>query len=434
MAHDMAMTDEEQRKLISACTRVFSPSAPVNRLTLFAGRLDQIRKISDAVNTRGRHAIMYGDRGVGKTSLANVLTDLFKDVAGMRIVKTNCVETDDFKNVWRKALTLIDVIQELPEGEESASPTEHTLADYVNDDLAFGPGEVREILEGASSVDFELVVVFDEFDRLPPKDRGLFADTIKDLSDNSVSATLVLVGVARDVVDLIAEHASIDRCLRQILVPPMSRQELEVILTNAWKHLNMLTDKDAADLIVSLSQGLPHYTHLLGQEATSKAISARQWSVTLADVNEGIKEALENTQQTVRDDYYKASQGQRKGTLFPQVLLACALAEVDELGYFSSADVRGPLCQITKEDYDIPNFSQHLDKFSADVSRGPVLEKRGSSRRFRFRFRNPLLRPFIIMKGLKDGAINGDLIKNILRSTKSNRDASKDEGLLPFTH
>ena len=429
----MVMKIEDQRRLIASCGRVFSPSAPVNRLTLFAGRLDQLRKITDAVNTRGRHAIMYGDRGVGKTSLANVLTDLFKDVPGMRIVKTNCVETDDFKNVWRKALARVEVIEELPKGDhESTSPTERTLNEYINDALPFGPGEVRRIVEGASNIDFELVIVFDEFDRLPARDRGLFADTIKDLSDNSVSTTLILVGVARDVVDLIVEHSSIDRCVRQILMPPMSRQELEAILTNALKHLGMTMDKEAMELIVLLSQGLPHYTHLLGQEATSKAINAGRWNVTLADVNEGIKEALENTQQTVRNDYHKASQGQRKGTLFPQVLLACALAEVDELGYFSSADVRGPLCQITKEDYDIPNFSQHLDKFSGDESRGPVLVRWGSSRRFRFRFRNPLLRPFIIMKGLKDGSVSGDLINTILKSARIGRDIPKDQGLLPF--
>jgi hypothetical protein len=101
--------------------------------------------------------------------------------------------------------------------------------------------------------------------------------------------------------------------------------------------------------------------------------------------------------------------------LFPQVLLACALAEVDELGYFSSSDVRGPLCKITGEDYDIPNFSQHLDKFSSEEARGPVLEKWGPARRFRFRFRNPLLRPFIIMKGLTEKVISGSLLDMLVK-------------------
>jgi Cdc6-like AAA superfamily ATPase len=423
------MTDGERHKLTALCARVFSPSAPVNKLTLFAGRMDQVRKVSEAVNTRGRHAIMYGDRGVGKTSLANILHEVFIDVEGIRIVKVNCAETDDFRNVWRKALKEITVIEEIPPtaDDPKATTLEGTLADYIEEDQHFGPGEVRRLAEQSSSSEFEIVIVFDEFDRLAPDDRGLFADLIKDLSDNSVYTTILLVGVARDVVDLIAGHASIDRCLRQILMPAMDRKELGEIIIKAMNALGMTIDQAASELIISLSQGLPHYTHLLGQEAAYRAISANRRNIALEDVEAGIQEALQNTQQTVRNDYLKAAQGQRKGTLFPQVLLACALADVDELGYFSSVDVRGPLCKITKKEYDIPNFSQHLDKFSSDESRGPVLERWGASRRFRFRFINPLLRPFIIMKGLRDNMISGELIGRLLSQGKVQRSEGRDE-------
>jgi Cdc6-like AAA superfamily ATPase len=410
------VTEEERAKKTALCGRVFSPAAPVNKLTLFAGRLGEIRKISEAINTRGRHAIMYGDRGVGKTSLATVLNDLFRQVEGLRIVKINCVETDTFRNAWRKAFTEITHIREPnPQFEEETNSLEATLADHLDSYEEIGPGEIRHLLRSVSQEDFELVVVFDEFDRLPKEERGLFSDTVKDLSDNSINTTLVLVGVARDVVDLISDHASIDRCLTQILMPPMDRDELRDILNKAMTALGMKMNDDAGDLIVFLSQGLPHYAHLLGQESSFKALSAGRSIITTKDVNGAITEALQKSQQTIRNDYLKAAEGQRKGTLFPEVLLACALADVDELGYFSSANVRGPLCGITGEEYDIPNFSQHLDKFSTDSSRGPVLEKWGTRRRFRFRFRNPLLRPFIIMKGLADGKISGNLLEQLGR-------------------
>lgn len=426
------MISEEKSKLIARCGRVFSPSAPVNKFNLFAGRPGQIKKVAQAVNTRGRHAIMYGDRGVGKTSLANILRELFADIHGLRVVKVNCVETDEFKNAWRKAMRQIPVIQESFEAA-SLQPLEASLEAHINDDGHFGPREVRSLLETVSQDDFELVVVFDEFDRLASDARDLFADLIKDLSDNSVNVTLILVGVARDVEQLIAGHASVDRCLMQIFLPPMNPHELRDILDKALATLGMTIDQDASELVISLSQGLPHYTHLLGQESAYAALNRDSARITREDVTVGIEQALENAQQTVMSDYHKAAQGQRKGTLFPQVLLACALAEADELGYFSSADVRTPLCAITKEDYDIPNFSQHLDKFSKDQSRGPVLEQWGKARRYRFRFRNPLLRPFIIMKGLRDGQISGDLILQMLGTVKSNESESKRDGdKLPF--
>jgi len=406
------MTDSERLGLMARCGRVFSPSAPINKHELFAGRLGETQRIISAINTRGRHCVMYGERGVGKTSLANILKELFADIEGMKFIKTNCVETDDFESIWRRALSEIHVLSDTFPIDGETTPMETTLDQLIVDGRC-GPGEVFQLLQRNSNYDLELVVIFDEFDRLEEPERALFADTIKALSDDSVCTTLILVGVARDVVDLIVEHASIDRCIDQVLMPLMTDDELGEILSKATKALEMTIRQDAKELIVTLSQGLPHYTHLLGQESTLKAIANGRAIVTIDDVNEGTKEAISKSQQTVRNDYHKAIAAQRKGTLFPQVLLACALAEIDELGYFSSSDVREPLRKITGEDYDIPNYSQHLDKFSSDDDRGPVLEKRGGTRKFRFKFKNPLLRPFIIMKGLTDGVVSGDLVTKL---------------------
>ena len=54
--------------------------------------------------------------------------------------------------------------------------------------------------------------------------------------------------------------------------------------------------------------------------------------------------------------------------------------------------------------YEIPSFVRHLNLF-CDKARGPVLQKTGISRRFRYRFLNPLLQPFVIMQGMADGLV-----------------------------
>ena len=94
-------------------------------------------------------------------------------------------------------------------------------------------------------------------------------------------------------------------------------------------------------------------------------------------------------QESVVSAYHRATFSTRE-TLYRQVLLACALAPGDDLGYFASGDVRRPLSAIMGRPYDIPAFSQHLNELS-EGSRGPVLQKAGTSRKFRFRFINPLL-------------------------------------------
>ncbi|MDZ4289051.1 MAG: hypothetical protein U0984_13875, partial [Prosthecobacter sp.] len=93
--------------------------------------------------------------------------------------------------------------------------------------------------------------------------------------------------------------------------------------------------------------------------------------------------------------------------LYAQVLTACAQAKKDDLSYFSSSDVREPMSKIMGKAYEIPAFSQHLNDF-CDYDRGPHLVKTGYARRYRFRFCNPLMEPFVLMKGYSSG-----LIKNL---------------------
>jgi hypothetical protein len=87
------------------------------------------------------------------------------------------------------------------------------------------------------------------------------------------------------------------------------------------------------------------------------------------------------------------------------VLLACALAETTELGYFSAQKVVQPLQEITGRDLEIPTFAQHLNDF-CDPKRGPILQKSGVKRLFRYRFINPLVQPYVIMQGIKSGRIS----------------------------
>lgn len=70
----------------NASSVCFSPSAPITRKDLFAGRTKQLMQLIDAVTEPGQHAVIYGERGVGKTSMAAVCVEIFAPHA----VKVNC--------------------------------------------------------------------------------------------------------------------------------------------------------------------------------------------------------------------------------------------------------------------------------------------------------------------------------------------------------
>ena len=95
------------------------------------------------------------------------------------------------------------------------------------------------------------MIIIDEMDRIGNKEETttLLADTIKTLSDHSIDSTLILVGVADSVNELIHEHKSTERALAQIHMPRMSDPELFEILKKALVPAQMTIEDEARNKI-----------------------------------------------------------------------------------------------------------------------------------------------------------------------------------------
>lgn len=380
---------------VAAVGKTFSPGAPVDKYALFAGREQQVADVINAVNMRSQHVVLYGERGVGKTSLANVLGEIFASsgVGGLNSGTVNCDRRDTFSTIWHKALREINVSDD--------EQRDATLNQWLDKDVS--PEDVRYLMECLS---YDTIVILDEVDLIQDKQtKALLADTIKTLADHSTRTTLVLVGVADSVDELIEYHQSLERSLIQVRMPRMSRHELFEIIDKGAATLQMRIDSKARITIAQRSEGLPHFTHLLSLYAFQRAVMDDRTKVTATDVNEATKVAVEKTQQSILSDYHRATVSQQPETLYKKVLLACALAKTDALGFFAAKDIREPLSRIAGKRYEIPAFSRHLKELSAKA-RGPILQQIGIERRYRFRFVNPMMQPFVIMHGLAEGIIN----------------------------
>jgi hypothetical protein len=95
------------------------------------------------------------------------------------------------------------------------------------------------------------------------------------------------------------------------------------------------------------------------------------------------------------------------------VLLACALAQTDDEGKFVANSLIAPLSNILQRKVNIPNFQANLAAFCKE-DRGKILEKHGKARAFKYRFREPKMQPYIIMKGILSGKINEKMLKTLL--------------------
>lgn len=195
-------------------------------------------------------------------------------------------------------------------------------------------------------------------------------------------------------------------------MPRLSRDELGLIIVNGLSAVGGISmDDDALLRITLLSQVLPHYTHLLALTSAQTAIEHGRTDIRLADVHEGLDDVLELRQEGVRNAYYQATVRPRKENLFKQVLLACAMAEADELGYFAPAEVRGPMSRFMETRFEIVRFAKHLRQLCQD-HRGRVLHSRGAERKQRYRFRNPLLQPYILLPGQREGLLTEDSVSS----------------------
>ncbi len=385
---------------------IFTPGAPINEKDLFAGRSEQVEKIVDAVSQRGCHAILYGERGVGKTSLSNMISAFLANRLSFVISRTNCDISDSYTSLWIKALKDIEASKRQPQlGFPSRQAAPLTAPAYE----ALSPDGVRPALQDLSTM-ASLIVIFDEFDRIKNTEViTAMADTIKALSDNSVNATILIIGVADSVNELIREHQSIERALVQIPMPRMSDDEIRTIIGKGLARLTMAIDDAACEDLVVFSQGVPYIAHLLCIYTCRAALATGRKTIYSSHVEQGMNRSLDQWQQSIKALYNDAVQSPRPGHIYREVLLACALAEVDELRYFAVAEVSKPLSRIANRNFEPVSYARHLKDLS-EPARGRILQRVGESFRLRYRISNPILRPYIIMRGVKDKMITKDQI------------------------
>ena len=236
------------------------------------------------------------------------------------------------------------------------------------------------------------------------------ADTIKFFSDHSVPSTLVFVGVGKSLSDLLQEHLSISRNIAQIPVDPMPMLELAQIIQQGYEHVGLGFADGLDEEIAKLSQGYPHYTHLLGLWSGRRALEENRSEVTQADLSRAIPDVLINAEGGLQEPYERALASTKPAALFKQVLLACALASKDSLGRFAVRAIQEPLQKITGSEYATGAYQGHLGRFCED-ERGPVLERSGKPKSYRWRFLNPQLIPYILLQGISSEMIQPSVVE-----------------------
>ena len=379
--------------------RAFTPTAPISLPSLLSGRADLLFRLQTDILTPGQHVLLYGDRGVGKTSLARVMAVLAQGEAdgGTRSLMVSCDSDDTFGSIWRKAFQ--ETLAAEP-GMGFARGEERNIIGRFDVGESLSPNDLRLLID---SLPNPIVAIIDEFDRVrDPSVHALMTDALKLFSDSGADCTVMLVGVARTVDELIASHGSITRNVDYVQAPPMALDELSEIIEKGFDSAGMEYESGLDFEIARLSQGYPHYTHLLGLWTGRAALKRRADRATFADLQSAMPSSIQNAAGGMRLEYERATDSVQPNNLFKEVLLACAMAEKDVRGRFALSAVREPLEKILGREIKPVSYQRHLARF-CEPGYGQILIKTGKRRNYRWQFANPQLVPFVCLQGMNEG-------------------------------
>ncbi|MDP1728008.1 MAG: ATP-binding protein [Bacteroidota bacterium] len=382
--------DKTQREQILKWA--FSPTTPIKKEEFFKGRIVQLRKVCEAINTEGQHAIVFGERGVGKTSLANIMAE---SITNIYPTKVTCSRTDNFRTIWKQALEQVQYSTTTAGlGFNAADKIGvSNLTNSLNLDSTTFSFDLIRLLTQLNGTKF--LFIFDEFDNITDREvRKLFADLIKSFSDNNTNTTIVLVGIANDVDKLIGSHQSLERCLKQIRMPRMSDAESLEIIEQGLSKLEITAGESLKLKIIEFASGFPHYVHLLCKYACEEVTREERIKITENDLKFAISQGIDNTNEQLKSAYRKASIGLSTTNKWKDVLFSCAEAKIDEYNCFSIPEILLAYKNRTGKDVKGGSISYNLNQLCLK-ERGDILEKLDTGLNTRYRFVNPMMMAYI---------------------------------------
>jgi hypothetical protein len=270
--------------------RAFTPAQPINDRGLFAGRRALIAHLIRAIEDERLHTIVYGPRGIGKTSLLHVVAEAARE-ARYLLSYTSCGAEASFDALFRSVAADIPLMFHEGYGPTSKEAERGGVIADLLDSAPILPQRASEIC--GKVVGTRVLVIVDEFDRCGSQEfRRNVAEFLKNLSDRSVRVQLVIAGVAENLDDLLHAGALLQRNVVALEVPPMDGDEVKDLI-NIGQDISGLTFAGSAmDLLTSAAHGIPYMASLLAQHSALAALAQSRLEVTDEDVHAAIDAAL----------------------------------------------------------------------------------------------------------------------------------------------
>ena len=303
----------------------FRPASEVDDPQLFAGRQAQVLDLTDALHSIGTAPIIYGHRGLGKSSLAlQMMRIAMGDVELLSRISAEdrrlsgqdtfltffvtCTDKiTDLKTLLQALVNAMENVEFAPSGDgnnqqlvdhttrkklilkvfelESTKKYETKKRQLSNQDLSIEEKLVHLVEVISEAYGQPVLFIIDELDTMGST-AGL-AGLIKAVSGERLK--FLLIGIASNLAELLADHQSLERQLVPVQVPLMDQAELRQIVTGAEaalrdKGLNYRFSSEAKNQLTRIAAGFPWFVHLFGQAALAKVEVSDDHEVQESDI------------------------------------------------------------------------------------------------------------------------------------------------------
>ena len=377
----------------------FTPAQPITDPWMFAGRTELLGRLIRAVEDQRLHAIVYGVRGIGKTSLLHVLATMARE-ARYQVTYVTCGASATFTEMFRAVAADIPLLYHSDFGPTSAEGEKGATLTNLIPSGDISPRTASELCAKVTGT--RVLVVLDEFDRAQSPHFGKdVAEFIKNLSDRAVRVQLVVAGVAENLDGLMRSNGVVQRNVVAVQVPRMSADEVEQLVRNGQELSGVKFQAEAAEALGLASAGMPYLASLLSQQAALSALADTRMSVNAEDISNAIASTLSEVRGRLSKSARMVLEGRvRHGS-------STALGAVASFAYLSGNGVSAD--NVSGMFPDQISAARAKSEIAELVTKGVLVDgDDGSDHSLRFKDENELL--YLWLLTVRDGLGRSQLV------------------------
>lgn len=319
-----------------ALRSVFTPAQPVTDRRMFAGRITILSRLIEIIEDRLSHVVIFGERGIGKTSLLHILSDLAEESRYL-VLHGTCGAGSRFDEMFRRLLEGIPLLY--LKNVSPSGPEVESGANFASR-LPAGAFDARELSDLLSQIaGIRVLIILDEYDRLENEQfRQYTAELIKNLSDRAAPVQLVIAGVSSNLHELIGYIPSIRRNVIGLPLPHLTFEETESLVALGDSAAGVSFEPEGVRMIHSLANGSPYITRLICHHASGIAIDHSRTNVVMDDIVASLDRMVEEAEGRLA---YGPAQRVRRLEIADRGAVLGSIARVASTpdGWFSRSDL-----------------------------------------------------------------------------------------------